>query len=704
MVATDIYNRPSAEGGGKQEQQDDETVLQELVSHAGSRQHLEREKALRALDGMADHFEGKDESSVFAEVVRKGAENMFGSVEWEERLGGLKVSELLVRRGLVDDDFALKLCKVYCMDLLEDSEVRVRWAVGELLGELSKVCQSSVSKGSTLHCHVWELTGNTILKSIEKNYSRDAEDGGEPSSKFAPKEHHESDPIASLLQQSYQVVEPGKGDMRHGTEGWKCLETSFRALNNIMKGSGDEFRQYLDDEILALVYKSLKHPNRFIREICQFMLGTVCEILNEDELFEKHVELSGRLGFGLSDNWSQVRYAASVATRKFVLATPHYKDEILPLLVPHMCLNRYYVAEGVRTYSQETWRLAVGDEGKDWVARCIQNVVSYYVEQSGANNHAVREAACACIAELMVKVDRSAVSPHVPRLLSCLLTCFRDASWPVRDAACLATGRCVLAFPEESRDILEKLYKLWFAHLEENIFSVREDSAVALANAARAYGDEAITRITQKLDEMLLKAKNQESDSKSLSKLENVTTFGVAAARAKIANDKDSHTDKTMFSCGSLAPKLKRGADCCGDYGINRPAEPWESSDGSIYMVRELAAVSPEAVVPFIPALAELGNLCHFTHYVTLHETLWHCLPVIAERVGKKVFKQHLELFLDSMLKDLQCDHRLCQAAAATCISKLQKLIGKGIFLGRLTEQQLQDYERSMTQLGAYMI
>ncbi len=31
-------------------------------------------------------------------------------------------------------------------------------------------------------------------------------------------------------------------------------------------------------------------------------------------------------------------------------------------------------------------------------------VVNYYVEQSKANNHAVREAACACIAELMCKV------------------------------------------------------------------------------------------------------------------------------------------------------------------------------------------------------------------------------------------------------------------------------------------------------------
>jgi hypothetical protein len=32
-------------------------------------------------------------------------------------------------------------------------------------------------------------------------------------------------------------------------------------------------------------------------------------------------------------------------------------------------------------------------------------VVAYYIEQSKANNHAVREAACACIAELMCKAS-----------------------------------------------------------------------------------------------------------------------------------------------------------------------------------------------------------------------------------------------------------------------------------------------------------
>lgn len=71
----------------------------------------------------------------------------------------------------------------------------------------------------------------------------------------------------------------------------------------------------------------------------------------------------------------------------------------------------------------------------------VLQVVFYYISQSKANNHAVREAACAVIAELMEKVDRQAVSPHVPDLLRALLLCFKDSSWPVRDAACTACGR-----------------------------------------------------------------------------------------------------------------------------------------------------------------------------------------------------------------------------------------------------------------------
>jgi hypothetical protein len=62
-------------------------------------------------------------------------------------------------------------------------------------------------------------------------------------------------------------------------------------------------------------------------------------------------------------------------------------------------------------------------------------VVTYYIMQSKANNHAVREAACACIAELMIKVEPDAVRPHVQQLLAALLLAFKDASWPVRSSA-----------------------------------------------------------------------------------------------------------------------------------------------------------------------------------------------------------------------------------------------------------------------------
>jgi len=92
-----------------------------------------------------------------------------------------------------------------------------------------------------------------------------------------------------------------------------------------------------------------------------------------------------------------------------------YRERLFPQLLPHMCLNRcagvcgiiegvnegctclplvlppclpcsddpcrstffdgrYYVAEGVRLYSQETWRLVMGEGGREAVAKCAPQV------------------------------------------------------------------------------------------------------------------------------------------------------------------------------------------------------------------------------------------------------------------------------------------------------------------------------------------
>ena len=66
-----------------------------------------------------------------------------------------------------------------------------------------------------------------------------------------------------------------------------------------------------------------------------------------------------------------------------------------------------------------------------------------------ADNHAVREAACQCIAELAAKIDSSVLGVHVDRLLDTLVDCFNDDSWPVRDMACVASGKFVLNYPKE---------------------------------------------------------------------------------------------------------------------------------------------------------------------------------------------------------------------------------------------------------------
>lgn len=69
--------------------------------------------------------------------------------------------------------------------------------------------------------------------------------------------------------------------------------------------------------------------------------------------------------------------------------------------------------------------------------------------------------------------------------------------------------------------------------------------------------------------------------------LENVTQFGVAKPREegvhrvvyRFGEEDPMHTNQQMYSCGSLAPKLKRKGGCM-DHGFQRPQEPWEMSDG----------------------------------------------------------------------------------------------------------------------------
>lgn len=70
-----------------------------------------------------------------------------------------------------------------------------------------------------------------------------------------------------------------------------------------------------------------------------------------------------------------------------------------------------------------------------------------------------------------------------------------------------------------------------------------------------------------------------------------------------------------------------------------------------MYLASELAGIPDAAmeVTSCLPLVAEAVQYRHYAAHVALLETLCKTLPHLAKGLGKKVFKNHLSLFLDSI-------------------------------------------------------
>lgn len=64
--------------------------------------------------------------------------------------------------------------------------------------------------------------------------------------------------------------------------GWQNLETSLKALQSMIEGCGKGFILFVDEELLTLIYKTLMHPNRFVRETGFYLISSLFQSLNID--------------------------------------------------------------------------------------------------------------------------------------------------------------------------------------------------------------------------------------------------------------------------------------------------------------------------------------------------------------------------------------------------------------------------------------
>lgn len=81
----------------------------------------------------------------------------------------------------------------------------------------------------------------------------------------------------------------------------------------------------------------------------------------------------------------QVRLAACHAARAVLQSCdPHLKQELLPILLPQLCFNRWHESDGVRLYSQDTWQQVTAGQGPSWLAQCLPQVSHALLLESGS--------------------------------------------------------------------------------------------------------------------------------------------------------------------------------------------------------------------------------------------------------------------------------------------------------------------------------
>jgi hypothetical protein len=192
------------------------------------------------------------------------------------------------------------------------------------------------------------------------------------------------------------------------------------------------------------------------------------------------------LAIGLQDSWCQVRLAATLATKSFLMTISQnifLEQHVWPLILPRLCLNRHYSTDSVKEIAQETWIQRLGSRGRELLTEFMSDVVPYYVSMTRHKNHIVCEAACASIAELgtpspvppppasslspsrfpsssidlipspVSRIPSSSADQYLSLMLVALRDSLVDASWPVRDRACIAIGRYLRSIWNRNLDL-----------------------------------------------------------------------------------------------------------------------------------------------------------------------------------------------------------------------------------------------------------
>ncbi|KAF1744361.1 hypothetical protein MXB_5001 [Myxobolus squamalis] len=310
---------------------------------------IERDKGIKLLEESLQLNQLFEFTTIIDLEIEKLKES--SEIDWKKTHALLSSLKIIISKA--SDLFGIKKYIPWVVKQLEHAEFRVRLESGAVIEEMARFDSSKTH----------EATIQKILELIQINLKRQNE--------------------AVAKETYFGINETEK--LFHDTSGWKYLESSMKALQSLIKGCGITYVDLISLDDVDILIECSKHTNRFVRETSMYVFETLFEI-NVTPFLRNNNKIAyviDSLIQCLSDNWSQ-----------------DISDTNVFRLLPPVCLNRHYLAEGVKLYNVNTWKIITKNEGLKIVSANIDQFITFYVSQSKADNHAVREAACHCLAEL----------------------------------------------------------------------------------------------------------------------------------------------------------------------------------------------------------------------------------------------------------------------------------------------------------------
>ena len=306
-----------------------------------------------------------------------------------------------------------------------------------------------------------------------------------------------------------------------------------------------------------------------------------------------------------------------------------------PDMLPRLCMNRFYAAEGVKQASHRAWREIMGSKGGiALLSTHVGITASYYSEMTRSNSHMVAEAALHAMKELALRVPRASVLKVLPLLLETLHACVLEESWPVRDAAVGALGSVISTYSFEitqleeadssgssdsGRDkdkdgIVTVFLDVCRKQLVSAIGSVRETAAVALADICGMKGEAGVRQAAREatcahLAEHLITCSDGSTSAgkrgKNISTSAPLSFLPPAMLSLPVAGVAPPQPPGTGSKKGSSQWRRGGGWGCCLDCMEIRQGSVQDAEDGCTTLLSELpsrgkAFQAPEELIKVI--------------------------------------------------------------------------------------------------------